>query len=55
MYPSKTKYMVEAYRDATSIPFGYLFADLKPETPEDLRLRSNIFPGEYQTVYVPKV
>ncbi len=55
MYPSKPKYMVEAYRDATSIPFGYLFADLKPETPEDLRLRSNIFPGEYQTVYVPKV
>ena len=55
MYPRKTKYMMEAYHDATSIPYGYLLIDLKPDTEESLRLRTNIFPGEYPIVYVPKV
>ena len=55
MYPSRSKYMMEAYRDATSPPYGYLFIDLKPDTPEDMRLRSNIFPGEHTIVYVPRV
>lgn len=55
MYPSKTKFMVEAYRDATSLPYGYLFLDLKPETAEDMRLKTNIFPPEYLTVYLPKI
>ena len=55
MYPSKSKYMMEAYRDATSAPYGYLFIDLKPDTPENLRLRTHIFPGEYSIAYVPRV
>lgn len=55
MYPSKPRFMVEAYRDATSAPFSHLFVDLKPDTEEYMRLRSNIFHGEYPTVYVPKV
>ena len=55
MYPGKTKYVVEAYRDATSRPYGYLFVDLKPETREDLRLRTNILPPDFSVVYVPKV
>ena len=55
MYPNKSKYMVEAYKDATAQPYGYLFVDLKPDTYEDMRLLTNIFPDEYTTVYVPKV
>ena len=55
MYPSKSKYMMEAYRDATSIPYGYLFIDLKPDTHENMRLRTHIFPGEYSVAYVPRV
>ena len=55
MYPGRSKFMIEAYRDATSQPYGYLFIDLKPETPDDMRLRSNIFSGEHTTVYVPRV
>ena len=55
MYPSKSKYMMEAYRDATSAPYGYLFIDLKPDTPENLRLRTHIFPGEYSIAYVPRI
>jgi len=36
MYPGKSKYMVESYRDATSTPFSYLLVDLKPDTEEKL-------------------
>ena len=54
MYPGKSKYMIESYRDATSIPFSYLLVDLKSDTEEKMRLRSNIFPGETTYVYVSK-
>ena len=55
MYPSKSKFMVEAFHDATASPYGYLLVDLKQDTPEILRLRTNIFPEEQETVYVPKL
>ena len=54
MYPGRVKYMREAFTDATSAPYGYLFVDLRQETPEYLRLRANIFPDETQYTYVPK-
>ena len=54
MYPGQTRYMQEAYKTATSKPFGYLLVDLKQDTPEHLRLRTNIFPGEQHIVFVPK-
>ena len=54
MYPNKSAFALEAYKDATREPYGYLFVDLRPEQDEDLRLRTNIFPGENQYVYVPK-
>ena len=54
MYPSSWKFAEEAYRDATERPFGYLFVDLKPQQDERCRLRTNIFPGEMQYVYVRK-
>ena len=57
MFPGRVKYMQEAFRDATSVPHGYLFVDLKQSTPEYLRLRSNIIPdsGTYQYAYIPKI
>ena len=55
MYPSNTGLMQEAFRDATSQAHGYLLVDLKQQTPDHLRLRTHIFPGERQVVYVPKV
>ena len=47
--------MVEAYRDATNSAYSHLFVDLKHDTDEQMRLRSNIFQSEYPTVYVPRV
>ena len=55
MYPGHVKFMQEAYIDATAKPYGYLLCDLKPETPEDFRLRTNLFPEERQYAYVRKV
>ena len=54
MYPKKSQFAVEAYKDATLEPYSYLLVDLRAEQNEDLRLRANIFPGEKHYVYVPK-
>ena len=48
MYPGKrSQTMIEAFEDATTCtPYGTLVVDLKPSTPDLLRLRSNILPPE---------
>lgn len=55
MFPGYVKYMQEAFNDATAKPHGYLLCDLKPQTLEDFRLRTNIFPEEMQYAYVKKL
>ena len=55
MYPGKSQHMVEAYIDATSQPYSYLFVDLKPCTDDKHRLKASIFPDDkHNYVYVPK-
>jgi len=54
MFPNNSKYMLEAYKDATARPFSYLLIDLKTETDEKFRLRTGLFPGETQFVYTKK-
>ena len=53
MYPGKSKFIQEAFRDATKVPHGYLLIDLKQNTPEILRLRTDIFSPKV-VVYAPK-
>ena len=48
MYPKTLQFAVEAIKDATREPYSYLLVDLRPEQDEDLRLQTNIFPGETQ-------
>ena len=56
MYPGKSRFVVEAFQDATKKPHGYLLIDLRPETDDAYRIRTNIFPDDdRQYVYVPKV
>lgn len=52
--PGNTKAVHEAFHDATANAYGYLFFDFKPCTPNYLRMRTNIFPGENQIVYTIK-
>ena len=56
MYPGDKKFLTQAFKDATgSRPHGYLFIDLNQSTPEVLRVRTRILPGEFpQLVYLPK-
>ena len=54
IYPGNSKHLEEAYKDATMRQYGYLFLDLRPQTEDNHRLRTNIFPGEEQVVYFPK-
>ena len=39
----KSKFLEEAYQDATKDPHGYLFIDLKQTTLNDFRIQTNIF------------
>ena len=43
MYPNKPKYLLNKFQEATSKPYGCLFVDLKQNTPDDERLKTNIF------------
>ena len=54
LYPGMAKYMVESYKDATRNSFGYLIVDIDPRTLDNLRLRTNIFPGDTLVVYRQK-
>lgn len=55
MYPGKSAYVKDAFTFATKKPHGYLVVDLKQSTPEGMRLRSYIFPGETQEVYIEMI
>ncbi|KAH9642907.1 hypothetical protein HF086_003506 [Spodoptera exigua] len=52
--PDNTKFIEDAYRDATLEAHGYLMIDLKQNTNDFCRIKTNIFPfNGYCTVYVP--
>lgn len=50
--PGKSDRVVQAFNEATQLPFGYLMIDLKQQTPEQLRFRTDIFDQEIQRVYM---
>jgi len=54
MSPGKSKFLIEAFHDATVEPFSYMVLDLKPDTEDKFRVRANIFPGDNSCAYVPK-
>lgn len=52
MFPGQGHVLVEAYNDATSVPYNPLIVDFCANTNNKYRLRSNIFHDTW--VYVPK-
>ena len=54
MYPHRTKFLVEAFNDATKNPFTCLVLDLKSDTSDKMRIRSGVFHDEENFVYVPR-
>lgn len=54
MYPGRrSKYFLEAFKNATEKPYGYLLVDYKARTPDAYRLRTEIF-SLNQVVYLQK-
>ena len=54
MYPGRTRYLQDAFKQATHNPHGYLLIDSTQYTPDHLRLRSNIFSPTSTEVFLPK-
>ena len=50
IFPYKTRFLTDSYIDATKDAYSHLILDLRPESPEVLRVRANIF-DEVITVY----
>ena len=50
-FPDCFKGVMKAYKSATSPPRGYILLDFRPETDDQFRARSNIFPGETNLVF----
>ena len=54
MFPRSVSYLLDSFKDATENPYGYLLIDCHPLTPPEMRLRTNILPGEKQIVYLKR-
>lgn len=52
--PENSKFIEEAYKDATTKPHGYLMIDLKQNTRDMYRFKTNIFPDECTVCYLAK-
>jgi len=50
-FPNNRLFLIDAFRDATSIPHGYLFLDFTQTCPDELRVRTDIFNIKGLTVY----
>jgi len=50
----KGAFLMDAYKDATSIPYGYLVLDFSPSGREDYRVRTKVFPEEDTVIYRSK-
>jgi hypothetical protein len=46
IYPNKSKFLIEAFNDATKSQFGYIKVDMKQDTPDNLRIQTRITPEE---------
>jgi hypothetical protein len=55
IYPENTKFLSNAFQNATIEPHTYLLLDLHPETREDYRVLTNIFPQESIRFYLPVI
>lgn len=53
--PGNSTYVIQSFTDATKSAYSYLLIDFTQDCPDQLRLRSKIFPHEFPyTVYIDK-
>ena len=51
MYPTTPHFLSSVFAEATRRPYGYVFIDLRQETPDRLRVRTNILEHEFPPQY----
>ena len=55
VFTGRSKFWMDAYAKAVSRPYGYILVDLTNHCPDERRLKTNILPGDGETiVYLPK-
>jgi hypothetical protein len=52
LFPGNVQFLAGAYKQATSRPFGYLLLDFRQDTDDNLRVLSDVLPGEEGYYYV---
>jgi len=53
--PSDPNYLTNAFMEATNRPYNYIILDFRVDSPQEIRVRSNIFPNQFPVrVYVKK-
>lgn len=51
LMPSKKKIFMDIFEEATKLPHGYLMVDGQQHTPDNARLRTNIFENGIQRIF----
>ena len=54
LFPKQLDYFLDAYRQATNMPYGYLLLDMHASSDSALRLRTNIFKDDEKIIFTPK-
>ena len=54
LFPGKGQVLVDAYQEATRLPYGYLVIDVSPHSQDQYRLRTRILPGDDPIIYTPR-
>lgn len=49
-----SNYFYDAFKKATAKKHGYFFVDNHPQSEDELKYRTDVFPGEITTVFLPK-
>jgi hypothetical protein len=53
--PGDSKWVIDAFEDATESPHSYMLFDCNHYTPKNMRVRSNVLPHEFpMRTYMPK-
>ena len=54
LFPRQLSYYLDAYKQATIDPYGYILIDLHAASNPVLKLRTNIFPGDERIIFTPR-
>lgn len=51
MFPNRPQFLIDIYKRVSQRPYGYVFIDLRQDTPDDIRIRTCILPEEAPLEY----